>query len=32
MTPWEQFFKWYDKQDGSIRFIVDIFVPLAGIS
>ena len=29
-AAWDQFFKWYDKQDGSIRFIVDIFVPLAG--
>ena len=29
-AAWDKFFEWYDKQDASIRFIIDIFVPLAG--
>jgi hypothetical protein len=27
---WDDFFKWYDSQETWLRFIVDLFVPLAG--
>ena len=29
-ATWDNFFKWYDNQETWLRFIIDLFVPLAG--